>query len=157
MAARGKTMGLPHGEGGASHNTLSQLCISRFEDLVAQNTTTIVELLQNRLADFRLWADSVGALSKPGASLDSRLKSRRNDLELVKGILIMLCDFLQYYYLRNAKADSRHDLCNVDAAISNLAMIGTAIRRTGKASRHRRADRTYRPDDHKSSGLISSA
>ena len=72
-----------------------------------------------------------------------------NDLALVKNILIMLDDSLEYYAgLAENDAASDGGIQNIDSAIKNLALIGVAIRRTGKASRNRRADRTFNPDEH---------
>lgn len=128
---------------------LTASCISKFEEVLALQGPDHGELLETRLADFKLWADGVGALAKPGASLDSRLQGRANDLALVKNILIMLVNSLDYY-AGLAKADASTDgaILNLDSAIKNLALIGVAIRRTGKASRNRRADQTFNPDAH---------
>ncbi|KAI1826538.1 hypothetical protein F4861DRAFT_62973 [Xylaria intraflava] len=132
----------------ASVRTLTELCVSKFEDLISIRSSRRVEL-ETRLADFNLWADGVGALSKPQSSLDSRLRSRAKDLALVKNILIMLIDSLDYYAdLTEADVNSDGDIGNLDSAIGNLALIGAAIRRTGKASRSRRADRTFNPDEY---------
>ncbi|KAI0878596.1 hypothetical protein GGS24DRAFT_443422 [Hypoxylon argillaceum] len=127
---------------------LTKLCISKFEELIALHTPRRVEL-ESRLADFNLWADGVGALSKPGSSLDSRLQGRVNDLALVKNVLISLADSLDYFK-DVAVTETSFDECiqNLSSAIGNLALIGVAIRRTGKASRNRRADRTFNPDAH---------
>jgi len=133
----------------ASVLELTKACISQFERLLAPQSSGRNEALENRLADFSLWADSVGALAKPGASLDSRLTGRVNDLMLVKSVLIMLADSLDYYAsLVGLASGSDKSIQNIDSAIKNLALIGVAIRHTGKASRSRRADRTFDPDGH---------
>lgn len=127
---------------------LTESCISRFEKLLALQNPRHKEPLENRLADLNIWADGVGALAKPGASLDSRLQGRVKDLALVKNVLVMLADSLDYYAgLAETDANSG-GIQNLDSAIKNLALIGAAIRRTGKASRNRRADRTFNPDEH---------
>lgn len=133
----------------ASVLKLTESCISKFERLLVLQNPRRIELLESRLADFNLWADGVGALAKPGLSLDSRLQGRVNDLALVKNILIMLADSLDYY-AGLPETDANFDGCiqNLDSAIKNLALIGVAIRRTGKASRNRKADRTFNPDEH---------
>jgi hypothetical protein len=64
----------------------------------------------------------------------------------VKSILIMLADFLGEY--GSPDSNPEEDFRNVDSSIKNLAMIGVAIRRTGAASRNRKADRTFDPDEH---------
>jgi hypothetical protein len=133
----------------ASVRKLIETCISKFEQLLALQNQRRTELVESRLADLNLWADGVGALAKPGASLDSRLQGRVDDLALVKNVLIMLADSLDYYTgLAETEANSDGAIQNLDSAIKNLALIGVAIRHTGKASRNRRADRTFNPDEH---------
>jgi hypothetical protein len=133
----------------SSVRELTESCISKFEQLLSHGSPRRIELLETRQADFNLWADGVGALAKPGASLDSRLHGRVNDLALVKSILAMLADSLDYYAgLAETDASSDGAIRNLDSAVKNLALIGVAIRRTGKASRNRRADITFNPDKH---------
>jgi len=128
---------------------LTASCISKFEGLLAVQDKKRRASLETRLADFKLWADGVGALAKPGASLDSRLQGRANDLGLVNNILTMLASSLDYYAsLAKTSASADGAILNLDSAIKNLALIGVAIRRTGKASRNRRADQTFNPDAH---------
>ncbi|EHK41855.1 hypothetical protein TRIATDRAFT_322009 [Trichoderma atroviride IMI 206040] len=135
---------------------LTESCVSKFDNLLASYArgSQRIESLESRLADFNLWADGVGALAKPGASLDSRLQGRLNDLALVKNVLIMLADSLDHC-VGLAKNETNYDetahheaIQNLDSAIKNLALIGVAIRRTGQASRNRRADKTFNPDNH---------
>ncbi|KAK5989429.1 Transcriptional repressor rco-1 [Cladobotryum mycophilum] len=129
---------------------LTQECVSKFEHLM-QNGSIDNESLQGRWADFNLWADGVGAMAKLGASLDSRFRSRPDDLDLVKSILSMLADFLDEYSDGLIDGGSTDEgFTHIDSCIKNLAMIGVAIRRTGKASRSRRADQSFNPDKHQS-------
>ncbi|KAG7289731.1 hypothetical protein NEMBOFW57_006107 [Staphylotrichum longicolle] len=142
----------------ASVRELTESCISKFERLLSLDNLAYVKSLETRLADFRLWADGVGALAKAGVSLDSRLQGRVNDLALVKNILIMLANSLDYYMNLAKTGTSSIDgaVLNIDSAIKNLALIGVAIRRTGKASRNRKADHTFNPNAHqefKASGM----
>lgn len=134
-----------------SISTLTESCISKFDKLLASCTqgSQRMKSLESRLADFNLWAGGVGALARPGASLDSRLHGRANDLSLVKNVLIMLADSLDYY-AGIVEDETNHDgaIQNLDSAIQNLALIGVAIRRTGKASRNRKADQTFNPDNY---------
>jgi hypothetical protein len=135
-----------------TNNTISILtesCLSKFEQQLNVEHAEGFGLLERRLADFRLWSDGVGALAKPGVSLDFRLRGREKDIVLVKTVLTMLADSLDYY-ASFAKSDARCDesIAILDSAIQNLALIGTAIRRTGRASRNRRADQTFHPDEH---------
>ncbi|KAK4118023.1 hypothetical protein N657DRAFT_558118, partial [Parathielavia appendiculata] len=61
----------------------------------------------------------------------------------------MLFDSLEHYAsLSQDSKSSHHGVRNIDSAIRNLALIGVAIRRTGKASRSRRADRTFNPEKY---------
>ncbi|KAI1362824.1 hypothetical protein F5Y08DRAFT_310998 [Xylaria arbuscula] len=127
---------------------LTKSCVSKFEEVIALHGPKQIEL-ENRLADFSLWADGVGALSKPGSSLDSRLEGRVNDLAFVKNVLNTLVDCLDYAKeVFEAKASFDECIQNLDSIIGNLALIGVAIRRTGKASRNRRANRTFKPEEH---------
>ncbi|ORY63909.1 uncharacterized protein BCR38DRAFT_202302 [Pseudomassariella vexata] len=129
---------------------LARDCTSVFHQLLSLESLKGNEWSENRLADFNLWTDGVGATAKPGASLDSRLKGRADDLQLVKNLLAMLQDFL-IGYIRCAKSGNGTEeaVRNVDSAIKNLEMIGVAIRWTGKASRTRRTERTFDPSEHR--------
>jgi len=124
---------------------LTQQCVDKFNRQPASSPKDGPSL-ENRLADFNLWADGVGALAKSGLSLDSRFRDRPDDLRLVKAILIMLADFLDEY--GSSDSHPEEHLRNVDSSINNLAMLGVAIRRTGRASRNRKADRTFDPGEH---------
>lgn len=131
--------------------------------------------VHNRLADFHLWCDGVGARAEPRASLDRRFQSRPDDLFMIKGMLILLHGYLKDYakLLRDAQgsndtprnvdstlektndSDFLRDaqgtddaLCNVDSALENLALLAMAIRQTGKRSRLERADEKYNSDNH---------
>ncbi|KAI0440549.1 hypothetical protein F4803DRAFT_464372 [Xylaria telfairii] len=127
---------------------LTKSCISKFKEIIALHSFKRPEL-ESRLADLNLWADGVGALSRPGSSLDSRLQGRVKDLALVKNVLITLTDSLDHYKdVAEIEKSSDESIRNIDSIIGNLALIGVAIRRTGKASRNRRADRTFNPDEH---------
>jgi hypothetical protein len=129
--------------------TLTQSCMSKFEQLLAAQKSEYIESLESRLADFSLWADGLGVLAKPRASLDFRLQGRTNDIELVKNVLIMLADSLDYFNsLSESDVNSPASIQNIDSAIEILALISVAIRRTGKASRNRRADQTFDPSKH---------
>lgn len=132
-----------------SIKALAESCVARFEQLLAPPDGLHAERLESRMADFSLWADGVGAMARPGTSLDSRLLGRVSDVLLVKSILQMLDDSLAFFASlddRSPNVDGAFQ--NLDSAIQNLALIGVAIRRTGKASRNRRADRTFKPDRH---------
>ncbi|PKK49369.1 hypothetical protein CI102_6014 [Trichoderma harzianum] len=128
---------------------LAESCLSKFKNTVEGDTSGDHEVLRSRLADFRLWADTVGAMSKSGLSLDSRFKNRPDDLDLIKSVLGLLIDCLEDYTELRSKASSTIEaLGNIEQLIRNLAFIGVAIRQTGKASRSRRADETFDPEEH---------
>lgn len=128
---------------------LTQSCISKFEQLLAAPRPGYIGSLESRSADFSLWADGLGALAKSRASLDFRLQGRTNDIELVKNVLIMLADSLDYSEsLAESDVNFAASIQNIDSAIEILALISVAIRRTGKASRNRRADQTFDPSKH---------
>ncbi|RSM09095.1 hypothetical protein CDV31_007862 [Fusarium ambrosium] len=135
----------------ASVLELTQQCISLFESRVNSSQNEDRSALETRLADLRLWADGVGAIAHGTASLDSRFRKRPDDLFLVKTILIMLADFVEDY---SPSLDADHPtddmvtLQHLDSTIENLALIGVAIRRTGKASRRRRADTRFDSRDY---------
>ncbi|KAH6989087.1 hypothetical protein BKA56DRAFT_247869 [Ilyonectria sp. MPI-CAGE-AT-0026] len=130
----------------ASVPELTKDCILKFDRCFAPDDNGDNAAMENRLADLRLWADGVGATVEGNASLEWRFRSRPDDLTLVKTILIMLSDFIDDYatLLENHQPidDAVH---RIDSAIENLALIGVAIRRTGKASRRRRADTWFDP------------
>ena len=133
----------------ASILNLTQDCLSKFDETLATQPQSSKEGLETRLADFNLWVSGVGAIAKPGLSLDSKLQRWPDDLAMVKSVLLMLSDSLEHYAsLSQAEKSSHHGVQNIDSAIRNLALIGVAIRRLGKASRSRRADRTFNPDKY---------
>ncbi len=133
----------------ASVLTLTKTCLSKFDEALAAQAQWSKEGLETRLADFNLWVSGVGAIGKPGLSLDSKLQRWPDDLAIVKSVLLMLSDSLEYHAsLSRAGKNSHNGVQNIDSAIRNLALIGVAIRRTGKASRSRRADRTYNPNNY---------
>ncbi|RSL91863.1 hypothetical protein CEP51_000030 [Fusarium floridanum] len=133
----------------ASVIELTQKCISLFEGCAVYSQNEDNSTIETRLADLRLWADGVGAVASGTASLDWRFQSRPRDLLLVKTILIMLADFTKDYSMLLAEDQPTDDAVErIDSTIENLAVIGVAIRRTGKASRRRRADARFDPRDY---------
>ncbi len=134
---------------GTSILNLTKTCLSRFDEALATQTQWSKEGLETRLADFNLWVSGVGAIAKSGLSLDSKLQQWPDDLAIVKSVLLMLSDSLEHYASLSQAEKSLHSgVHNIDSAIRNLALIGVAIRRMGKASRGRRADRTFNPDNY---------
>ncbi|KAJ1322984.1 ankyrin repeat domain-containing protein 50 [Microdochium nivale] len=129
-----------------SVSDLSNDCLTKFNQGASLCTSqTDAEVIRNRIADFKLWADGVGAMARKGLSLEKRFEHRPRDLNLVKNVLIILSQFLDEVVSKIGTDGSRKSLDNVESSIKNLALIGMAIRQTGKASRRRRADATYDP------------
>ncbi|KAL6690223.1 hypothetical protein J3F84DRAFT_405364 [Trichoderma pleuroticola] len=129
---------------------LSQQCWDEFSQAMAiKNNTEHQDLLTTKLDSFKLWADNVGAQAEPLLSLDSRLHSWPDDLDLVKSLLNMLSKSIQQF---TEKSEKGHPITgpleNMDFVINKLARIGVAIRRAGKASRDRRVYKSFNPDDH---------
>ncbi|KAM0260060.1 hypothetical protein ACHAQJ_002984 [Trichoderma viride] len=128
---------------------LSRQCISVFETCVRHESLMNNQWAENRFADFNLFVDGVGALSRSRASLDSRFESRPDDLVLVKSVLTMLKSFL-VQCVSCAEAQSSTDAATkkVDSSLENLALIAVAIRKTGMRSRLDRADGRFKSEEH---------
>lgn len=131
-------------------STLSQQCLDRFrEAMKSKNDIELQDRLQNRLASFNLWVDGIGALAKSGASLDSKLQSYSDILNLVKSLLNLLSDLVVEFADISSEGHAiTKAFANMDSVIKNLANIGAAIRRGGKASRSRRENESFNPDEH---------
>ncbi|KAK6359883.1 hypothetical protein TWF696_001012 [Orbilia brochopaga] len=128
---------------------LTRACISKFERCLQSRNITQKENLENRMADLSLWADGVGALAKQSASLDWRFRSRPEDLQLVKALLSMLGRFLdEYADIAETNGPIDDALSSIDAMIENLALIGVAVRRTGRTSRVQKADQKFNREMH---------
>lgn len=127
---------------------IARKCTDIFEDLIGRESKALRQNLENRLADFRLWADGVGAMAHGRKSLDSKFDKRQDDLRIVKHCLQLLEIFLLDYGSGQPDDETRIVLADIDSALGNLARLGLAIRDTGKASRAGRADRSYDPEDH---------
>ncbi|KAJ6260675.1 hypothetical protein Dda_4902 [Drechslerella dactyloides] len=132
-----------------SVSDLTKACISKFERCLETKDAAQRGTLENRMADLNLWADGVGAVAKHAASLDWRFRSRPEDLHLVKAMLSMLARFLDEFASQAQSGDAVSNVLHgIDAAIENLALIGVAIRRTGKASRIQKADQMFDREMH---------
>ncbi|KAM0479935.1 hypothetical protein ACHAPX_004513 [Trichoderma viride] len=137
--------------------TLTEACLSKFNNLLASYTqsTQCRTLLEGRRSEFHHWAISVGALAKPGASLDSRLQDQTKDLEIVKDLLLFLAECLDGYAgpaevkTSHGEADQDRAIQKLDANIKRLFRFSEAILRLEKASWNREADQTFNPDGYK--------
>lgn len=119
-----------------SVSDLTTASIAGFERCFAVNGVKHSEDLENRFADFNLWAAGVGAMAGSEASLDHRFEERPEVLILVKGILALLQQFLDEAASVAERASLvDKDFQDVDSLLEDLAMIAVAIRRTGKRSR----------------------
>lgn len=131
--------------------------MSKFNNLLASYTqsTQCRTLLEGRRSEFHHWAISVGALAKPGASLDSRLQDQTKDLEIVKDLLLFLAECLDGYAgpaevkTSHGEADQDRAIQKLDANIKRLFRFSEAILRLEKASWNREADQTFNPDGYK--------
>ncbi|KAI1742164.1 WD40-repeat-containing domain protein [Xylaria scruposa] len=100
--------------------------------------------MQTRLADLRLWADSVGATAQAKASLDQRFQHRPDDVYLIRGLLFMLQGFFSECSIAaDNKSDIQDIISNVNSTIDSLAILGVQIRRSGRQSRLRKADSSF--------------
>ena len=119
------------------------LCVGKLKG--AQNTH-----VKNRHADFKLWADSVGAFAQGQACLDWRFRDRPDDIFFVKGLLEML-----EWFLKECAASSGNEkavkeaLSKIDSMVHNLISIGVAIRHSGQKSRLQKADASFDRDREK--------
>ncbi|KAL7957083.1 hypothetical protein V8C34DRAFT_325613 [Trichoderma compactum] len=129
---------------------LSQQCLDEFlQAMASKNNTEHQDLLTTRLDSFKMWADNVGAQAEPLLSLDSRLHSRPDNLSLVKYLLNTLSKFIKDFADKPEKGHPiTRALENIDSVIASLLRIGVAIRRAGKASRGRRAHKSFNPNEH---------
>ncbi|RFU31053.1 hypothetical protein B7463_g5277, partial [Scytalidium lignicola] len=119
------------------------LCINKLDGAVKTH-------IGNRHADFKLWADSVGAVAQGEASLDWRFHDRPSDIFLIKGLLSMLEGFLKACVSATDNEDSvQEHLSKVDSIVQNLVLVGVAIRRSGRKSRLQKADASFHRDRDK--------
>ncbi|UKZ53448.1 hypothetical protein TrVGV298_007240 [Trichoderma virens] len=133
-----------------SISDIAQRCVTKFQEaMTGKGDTEHKDHLESRLAGFNLWVDNVEANKTDGTSLDSRFRSRPEDLGLVRDILNLLSDLLdEYMDIVDKRLPTAEGLANIDSIIKTLAKIGVAIRRTGNASRNRRANKSFNPDEH---------
>ncbi|KAI0441004.1 hypothetical protein F4803DRAFT_440176 [Xylaria telfairii] len=100
--------------------------------------------MQTRLADLRLWADSVGATAQAKASLDWRFQHRPHDIYLIRGLLFILQGFFNEFSIAaNKTSDIKDIISNINSTMDGLAILGAQIRRSGQQSRLRKADSSF--------------
>ena len=124
--------------------TVTRSCIKKFQRCIQQLQGKDRIHVQTRLADLRLWSDSVGAVASPKASLDSRFQHRPTDMNFIRGLLSMLEGLLQQCLTAaNDGSDVRDAIVNIDSIVDSLAFIGVQIRRSGRKFRLRKADDSF--------------
>ena len=128
----------------ASTAIVTRSCLEKFQQCIQKLQGKDKIHVQTRLADLRLWSDSVGATASAKASLDSRFQHRPTDLKFIRGLLSMLEALLQECLTAASDGSDVHDaITNIDSTMDSLAFIGVQIRRTGRKSRLRKADETF--------------
>lgn len=131
----------------ASTAAVTRSCFEKFQQCIQQTDGKTKTRAQTRLADLRLWADSVGAVAHEKASLDYRFQHRSDDVSFIRNLLSMLEGFLKDLeeFLLTAKheADLQDIMTNIDSTIDTLAFIGVQVRRSGRKSRIRKADNSF--------------
>ncbi|KAH0593708.1 hypothetical protein MHUMG1_08459 [Metarhizium humberi] len=130
----------------ASTAEVTRSCLQKLQQCIHQQEGKDKTHLQTRLADLRLWSDSVGATAREKASLDARFKHRPGDIYFIQSLLHMLEDFLRECLIaadNNDDAHLRNVITNIDSTIDSLAFIGVQIRRSGRNSRLRKVDGSF--------------
>jgi hypothetical protein len=131
----------------ASTAAVTRSCFEKFQQCLQQTNGKTKIHVQTRLADLRLWADSVGAVAREKASLDYRFQHRRDDMFFIQNLLSMLEGFLkdmeECFLAAKHEADLQDIIANIDSTIDTLAFIGVQIRRSGRKSRIRKVDNSF--------------
>ena len=128
----------------ASTATVTRRCLHKFQQCIQQLQAKDKIHIQTRLADLRLWSDSVGAAASAKASLDSRFQHRSKDIYLIQQLLSMLEGFLQECLTAASDgSDIQDTFINIDSTVDSLALVGVQIRRSGRKSRLRKADGSF--------------
>jgi hypothetical protein len=128
----------------ASTATVTRLCLEQFQQCIQQLEGQDKITVQTRLADLRLWADSVGATAQAKAALDWRFQHRTNDIRFIRDLLSMLESFLKECSIAvNNRSDIQDIITNINSTVDSLAFIGVQIRHSGHKSRLRKADDSF--------------
>ncbi|KAI0515129.1 hypothetical protein F5B22DRAFT_608481 [Xylaria bambusicola] len=123
---------------------MTRLCLEGAREVIQRLEGKDKIYMQTRLADLRLWADSVGATAQAKASLDQRFQHRSDDVYLIRGLLYMLQGLLgKFSIAADNKSDIMDIMSNVNSTIDSLAILGVQIRRSGRHSRLRKADTSF--------------
>ncbi|KAK8037761.1 hypothetical protein PG991_001107 [Apiospora marii] len=121
-----------------------------------------MEWAENRLADFNLWANGIGAFAGSQASLDDRLRRDPETQGIVVNVLELLQGSIQQCHSLDQSSNSElavHSgndgstaltaaMRDVEQLLNQLARVSVAIRNSGTASRFRKADKMFNPDNY---------
>jgi hypothetical protein len=131
----------------ASTAAVTRSCFEKFQQCLQKTDGKTKIHVQTRLADLRLWTDSVGAVAHEKASLDYRFQHRLDAILFIRDLLSMLEGFLkdmeECFLAAKPEADLQDIMTNIDSTIDTLAFIGVQIRRSGRKSRIRKADNSF--------------
>ncbi|KAI1149604.1 hypothetical protein F4825DRAFT_453287 [Nemania diffusa] len=128
----------------ASIADLTRSCLEGARQSIQQLKGKDKIYMQTRLADLRLWADSVGATAPAKASLDQRFQHRPEDIYLIRGLLFMLQGFFNECSIAvDNQSDIEDIISNIDSTVDSLGILGVQIRRSGRQSRLRKADSSF--------------
>lgn len=131
----------------ASTAAVTRSCFEKFQQCLQQTDGKTKIHIQTRLADLRLWTDSVGAVAHEKASLDYRFRRRPDAVRFIRDLLSMLEGFLkdmeECFLAAKHEADLQGIMTNIDSTIDTLAFIGVQIRRSGRKSRIRKVDSSF--------------
>ena len=137
-------IGMPPSTAEASTAIVTRLCLQKFQQCIRQLQGKDKIHIQTRLADLRLWSDSVGAAASEKASLDSRFQHRSENIIFIQQLLSMVAGLLQECLtVASDGLDVRDTIVNIDSTVDSLAFIGIQIRRSGRKSRLRKADGSF--------------
>lgn len=106
-------------------------CILAFESWLPLGPLMEEGWAQNRLADMKLWASSVGALAHPRSSLDRRLEFQLNPRRVLISLLRTLQEFVQICHMlaeaqsSENKVDEKSISKEATAAPMNVALVPT--------------------------------
>jgi hypothetical protein len=134
---------------------LTELCMSKFTRLAVSRRLRCADTLEGWQADLYLWADNVGALAGPDASLDSKLKDRPNDIALVKNVLALVLTSLEYLIKDESTTLQNKESENLRYSIANLVLIETAVRRDLKVLPVHGSDEVQEPLEETRKSLSS--
>ncbi|MCJ1470422.1 hypothetical protein MMC07_009067 [Pseudocyphellaria aurata] len=137
-------IGMPSFKAEASTAIVTRSCLKKFQQCIQYLQGKDKIHIQTRLADLRLWSDTVGAAASAKASLDSRFQHHSKDIKIVQQLLSMLEGLLQECLTAASDgSDVRDAIINIDSTVDSLAFIGVQIRRSGRESRLRKADDSF--------------